>query len=353
MAGIEHAGNLSIAEAGFGVSIHRGGVMRKLKRNEYWLLPGILACGLLPGFESAAQNYPLKPVRILVGFLPGGGADLVARLVAQKLTDDLGQPVLVENRAGASGTIATEATARAPANGYTLQVISAAEPAQSALRTKLSYDLARDFAPVSLIGIGAFMLAVHPSVPARNVKELIVLARSQPGKLNFSSAGIGGTPHLAGELFNVLAKVKILHVPYKGGSGTTIAVASGEVDMTFSSIPNLLPLLGSGKLKPIAVTSARRSSAAPEVPTISESGLPDYDLSGWFGMLAPAGTSKEIVARLNAGIAKAANTAELKDAFRKQGLDPQAGTPEQFEAFLRKEIIRTAMLIKLTGAQAE
>lgn len=327
--------------------------MQKLKEKGYWLLTGMLACLLLPSFVSAAQTYPAKPVRILVGFLPGGGADIVARMVAQKLTEDLGQPVLVENRPGASGTIATEATARAAANGYTLQVISAAEPAQGALRAKLSYDLARDFSPVSLISIGAFMLVVHPSVPARNVKEVIALARSQPGKLNFSTSGVGGTPHLAGELFNVLAKVKIVHVPYKGGSGAVVANAAGEVDLSFNSIPSLLPLLGAGKLRPIAVTSAKRSSSAPEVPTISESGLRDYDLSGWFGMLAPAGTPREIVVRLNTAIAKAVGTPEMKEAFRKQGLDPQVATPEQFAAFLRKEIARSAMLIKLTGAQAE
>ena len=327
--------------------------MQERERNRYGLLVGILACVLLPVVESAAQNYPVKPVRILVGFLPGGGADVVARMVAQKLIEDLGQPVAVENRPGAGGTIATEATARAPADGYTLQVISAAEPAQGALRTRLAYDLARDLAPVSLIAIGAFMLVVHPSVPARNVKEVIALARSQPGKLNFSSAGVGGTPHLAGELFNLLAKVKIVHVPYKGGSGAVIANAAGEVALSFNSIPSLLPLLGAGKLRPIAVTSAKRSSSVPEVPTISESGLPEYDLSGWYGMLAPAGAPKEIIARLNAVIAKVVNTPEMKEVFNKQGLDAQAITPEQFAAFLRKEIARSAMLIKLTGAQAE
>ena len=319
----------------------------------YWLSVGLLACGLLPALESAAQNYPVKPVRILVGFLPGGGADVVARMIASKLTESLGQPVAVDNRLGAGGTIATEAAARAPADGYTLQVISAAEPAQGSLHAKLSYDLERDLAPVSLITIGAFMLVVHPSVPARNVRELVALARSQPGKLNFSSSGVGGTPHLAGELFNLLAKVKIVHVPYKGGSGAVVANASGEVALSFNSIPALLPLLGLAKLRSIAVTSAKRSSSVPEVPTISESGLPEYDLAGWYGMLAPAGTRKEIIATLNAAIAKAVNTPEMREAFNKQGLDPQSITPEQFAAFLRKEIARSALLIKLTGARAE
>jgi tripartite-type tricarboxylate transporter receptor subunit TctC len=300
-----------------------------------------------------AQTYPSKPVRILVGFLPGGGADVVARSVAQKLTEDLGHGVTVDNRAGAGGTIATAAAARAAPDGYTLLVISAAEPAQAALRAKLPYDLERDLAPISTIAIGAFMLVVHPSVPARSVKDVIALARAQPGRLNYASAGVGGTPHLAGEYFALLAKVKLVHVPYKGGSAAAVANASGEVALSFNSIPALLPLLSAGRLRPIAVTSARRSSSLPEVPTVSESGLPDYDLSGWFVLLAPAGTPREIVARLNAAVAKAVGTIEIRTSFARQGLDPHTGTPEAFAAFLRKEITRSAMLIKLTGAQPE
>ncbi len=312
-----------------------------------------LAAILLAPPSISAQAYPAKPIRILVGFLPGGGADVVARSLAQRLSEDFGQGVTVDNRAGAGGTIATAAAARAPADGYTLLVISAAEPAQAALRTKLPYDLERDLAPVSQIAIGAFMLVLHPSVPARSVKDVIALARAQPGVLNYASAGVGGTPHLAGEYFALLAKVKLVHVPYKGGSGAAVANASGEVALSFNSIPALLPLLSAGRLRPIAVTSARRSPSLPDVPTIAESGLPDYDLSGWFGLLAPAGTPREIVSRLNAAVVKAVGAPEIRTAFERQGLDPHTRTPESFAAFLRKEIARSAMLIKLTGAQPE
>ncbi len=300
-----------------------------------------------------AQGYPVKPVRILVGFSPGGGADSVARILAQKLAEALGQPVTVENRAGAGGTIATEATAKAPADGYTLEVISAAEPAQGALRSKLGYDLARDLAPVSLVASGAFMLVVHPSVPANTVKEVIALSRSQPGKLNYSSAGVGGTPHLAAELFKSMAKVNVVHVPYKGGSDAVVATAGGEVDMTFNSIPAVLPLLTANKLRAIAVTSAKRAQVLPLVPTIAESGLPRYDLSGWFGMLAPAGVPKDIVARLNGLIVKAAASPEMRNALAKLGLEPRTSTPEQFAMFIRSEISRSAQLIKATGAKAD
>jgi len=316
------------------------------------LVAGFIACiGSWSG-AAMAQRYPAKPVRILIGFTPGGGADTVARILAQKLTEALGQPVTVENRAGAGGTIATEATARAPADGHTLQVISAAEPAQGALR-KLSYDLPRDLAPVSLVATGAFMLVVHPSVPVRTVKEVIALSRAQPGKLNYSSAGVGGTPHLAAELFKSMAKTNIVHVPYKGGSDAVIATAGGDVDMTFNSVPAVLPLLTANRLRSIAVTSAKRAQALPAVPTIAESGLPGYDLSGWFGVLAPAGVPKDIVARLNGLIGSAVASAEMQDALAKQGLEPRASTPEEFATFIRREISRSADLIKATGAKAD
>jgi len=298
-----------------------------------------------------AQSYPLKPVRILIGFSPGGGADVVARILAQKLSESLGQPVTIENRPGAGGTIATEATAKAPADGYTLQVISAAEPAQGALRARLAYDLVRDLAPVSLVASGAFMLVVHPSVPARTVKDVIALARS--GKLNCGSAGIGTASHLSAALFNLMAGLTITHVPYKGGSESAVATAVGEVEMSFPGIPSVVPLLNAGKLRPIAVTGAKRALALPSIPTIAESGLPGYELVVWFGMLAPAGVPKDIIARLNNLIAKAVASAEMQDALTRQGLEPQTNTPEQFLALIRSEITRSAKLIRLTGAKAD
>ena len=221
------------------------------------------------------------------------------------------------------------------------------------MRSKLGYDLARDLAPVSLVASGAFMLVVHPSVPANTVKEVIALSRSQPVKLNYSSAGVGGTPHLAAELFKSMARVNVVHVPYKGGSDAVVATAGGEVDMTFNSIPAVLPLLTANKLRAIAVTSAKRAQVLPSVPTIAESGLPGYDLSGWFGMLAPAGVPKDIVARLNSLIVKAVASPEMLNALAKLGLEPQTSTPEQFAMFIRSEISRSAQLIKTTGAKAD
>jgi len=288
----------------------------------------------------------------MIGFPPGGGADVVARIVAQKMTESLGQQVLVENRPGAGGTIATSALAKSSPDGYTLQIISAAEPSQGALR-KLSYDLAQDFTPVTLVALGGFVLVVHTSVPANDVKSLIALTRSQPGKLTYGSSGVGGTPHLAGELFALMAKVRILHVPYKGGADAMVANASGEVDMSFNSIPSVMPLLGSRRVRALGVTGARRSVSLPSVPTVAEAGLPGYDISGWFGMLAPAGASKEIIGQLNAAVTRAVRLPEMNEAFSRQGLEAQGTTPEQFGEFIRKELAKSAMLIKTIGLKPE
>lgn len=312
----------------------------------------LLTCLGLTASCAFGQSYPAKPIRIWIGFGPGGGADVVARLVAQRMVEPLGQQVLVENRPGAGGSIATAAVAKSPADGYTLQIISAAEPSQGALR-KLSYDLARDFAPVTLIALGGFVLVVHPSVPANDVKALIALVRSQPDKLTYGSSGIGGTPHLAGELFKLMTKTRVLHVPYKGGADAVVATASGEVDMSFNSIPAVLPLLNGGRLRALGVTGSKRSVSLPAVPTLDEAGIPGYDISGWFGMLAPAGVPREIVAQLNAAVVKAVRTPEMQDAFSKQGLEAQGSTPEQFGEFLRKEIAKNAVLIKAIGLKAE
>jgi len=312
----------------------------------------ILAWTCLTAGGSFAQPYPAKPVRIMIGFGPGGGADVVARIVAQKMTESMGQQVLVENRPGAAGTVATSAVAKSPPDGYTLQIISAAEPNQGALR-KLSYDLARDFAPVSLIALGGFVLVVHASVPVNDVKALIALTRAQPGKLTYGSSGVGGTPHLAGELFALMAKVRILHVPYKGGADAMVANASGEVDMSFNSIPSVMPLLATRRVRALGITGARRSASLPSVPTVAEAGLPGYDISGWFGMLAPAGVPKEIIAQLNAAITRAVRLPDVNEVFARQGLEAQGTTSEQFGEFIRKEIVKSAMLIKTIGLKPE
>ena len=323
------------------------------RRKIFRLLAGIVACANLSVFDSLAQRYPVKPIRMVVGFAAGGSTDATARMVAQKLSEHLGQPVIVENRVGAGGSIATERVATSPADGYTLLLMPASGAIDAALRSKLPYDLDRDFAPVSLAVIGPYVLVVHPSVPARNVAELVALARAQPGKLNYGSAGVGSTMHLAAELFNLMAKVNTVNVPYKGGSESVIATAGGQVDMSFPTLMTAVPLINSGKLRALAVTSAKRASLTPSIPTLDESGLTGYDRTGWFGVLAPAGVPKDIIARLNGIIGKAINTPEMKESLTKQGFEPQTNTPEQFAALIRDEIAQTAKLIKLFGVKAE
>jgi tripartite-type tricarboxylate transporter receptor subunit TctC len=311
-----------------------------------------LGCALVVSL-AAAQNYPTKPIRLIVGFPPGGGPDVTGRVIAQKLTDNLGQTMVVENRPGAAGFIALEKVATSTADGYTLLMMSSNDTALPALRSKLPFDLERDFAPVSLVTSGAMVLVVSSSMPARNVKELIALARAQPGKLKFGSGGAGGTVHLTAELFNSMAKVNILHVPYKGSADIVVAIAAGQIDMSFPSITIAQPLLDAGKLKALALTSAKRMSSVPSIPTLDESGLPGYDRYAWYGVAAPAGVPKTIIARLNAEIGKVVNTPEMKKSFEKQGLEVQTNTPEQYAAFIRSEIAQNAKLVQMAGVKPE
>ena len=327
--------------------------MQKSGRIVARLFAGIVACGWLPGVNALAQNYPVKPIRILVGYGPGGATDITARIVAQKLSENLRQSVIVENRPGATGSIAIQAVVTAPADGYTLLMISASDAVVPAMRASLPYDFERDLAPVSLITSSPYVLVVHPSVPVRNFKQFLALAKSGPGRLNNGSSGIGSLAHLFGELINVMADVKIVHVPYKGALEAANAVASGQIEMSFPSITGALPLLQVGKLREIAVTSGKRTSLMPALPTISESGLPGYDRSGWYGMLASARVPKEVIAQLNAEIVKVVHTPELKSALNKQGLEPQTNRPDEFAAFIRNEIEQNVKLVKLAGVKAE
>lgn len=302
---------------------------------------------------GSGQTYPAKPVRIMVGFAAGGASDITARMLAPKLSELLGQQIIIENRGGSGGMLATDAVAKSPADGYTLLLMPAADAVQPALRRKLPYDLERDFAPVSRAVFGPWFLVVHPSVPVRGAKELVALARASPGKLNYASSGVGSSAHMANELFNSLAKVNLVHVPYKGASDGVTAVASGEVDMIFASIPASLPLLAAKRVKALAVTTGQRTPLAPAMPTLNESGVPGYDRSGWYGVLAPANVPRDIITRLNAAIVKIVNTPEMKDAFMKQGLDPATSTAEEFGAFIRSEIAQNIKLVKAAGIKVE
>ena len=305
--------------------------------------------------HALSQTYPSKPVRIIIGYVPGGAADFTARLIAQKLQapQQLAQPMIVESRAGAGSTLAIHRVATSAADGYTLLLISEGGLVQSARGAKLPYDLERDLSPVSFVAVGPQGLVVHPALPAKNVTELIVLARKSPGKMSFGSSGNGSAQHLAGELFNLMAKTRITHVPFKGGAQSSVATASGEIEMAFATIPSALPFIGSGKLRLLAITLPQRVSFLPQTPTLHEAGLPGYEYSAWYGVMAPAGTPPEIIARLNEAIVKVINAPDTKDLFNKGGLEPQTSTPREFAAFVKNQLEKSRKLTRLAGLGSE
>ncbi|HEV7800311.1 MAG TPA: tripartite tricarboxylate transporter substrate binding protein [Burkholderiales bacterium] len=316
------------------------------------LAVAIALAGITVG--AHAQTYPTKPIRFVVPFAAGGGSDLVARTVAQKITEALGQPVIVDNRAGAAGTIGADIAAKSPPDGHTLLLGSNGPLAiNPSLYAKLPYDAARDFAPVSLATVMPFLLVVHPSLPVRNVKELIALAKSKPGQLNYGSPGNGSTTHLANELLKSMTGMQIAHVPYKGVAPAAIDLMSGQVQMMSGDLSTLLPHVRSGKMRAIAVTAAHRSSLLPDMPTVAESGVPGYDASGWFGVLVPAGTPRAIVERLNVAIAKGLATNDARVRLGALGGEVAASTPEQFGAYVRTEAAKWGKLIKTLGLKAE
>ena len=313
-------------------------------------LAAIAACVTCAAFNSTAQVYPSKPIRISVGFPVGVANDTAARMVAQKMTEYTGQNVIVENRPGAAGQLATERFVQLPPDGYNLMMMTSAETIRPAMR-KLPYDAKRDLAAVALLGVAPYVFLLHPSVPARSVKELIALAAAKPATLTYGSTGVGSTSHLAGEIFNSMAKIKTVMVSYKGSTDSAMATAAGQIDSSFSSITAVLPLLDSGRLRPLAVTGSKRSPLMPATPTISESALPGYECVTWFGVVAPAGTPKDIIDRLHGLIVKAAP--DMAAQMSKQGLDIQTNTPEQFAAMIRREIDQNIKLIRAAGIKAE
>jgi tripartite-type tricarboxylate transporter receptor subunit TctC len=317
------------------------------------LSAAIIACAGPAAPNSIAQSFPSKPIRLVVGYTSGGPTDTTARMVAQRLTERMGQPVIVDNRPGASGRLGKERVATSPPDGYTLLVMSSGDAIAQPLMAKTPRDLELGFAPISLAATGTYVLVVHPSVPVRNVRELIALARANPGKLTYGSSGVGSSVHLAGELLKVKANVSMVHVPYKSSADSARAAASGEVELSFPGIPGALPFLQSKRIKALAVTSMTRVAMMAEIPTLNEAGVPGYDRYGWYGMLAPLGTPKEVIARLNAAIGEVVNVAEMRAALNQQGLEPQTNTPEKFAAFIQGEIAENARLIRLIGLKAE
>src|SRR5258706_5629650 len=301
-----------------------------------------------------AQVYPAKPIRMIVAYLPGGGTDIVGRMLAQKLSESLGQSVVVENRGGASGNIGTELAARAAPDGYTMLMGNVAPNAINvSLFKDLPFDPVADFAPVSLVASTPNILVVHPSTPARTVKEVIALASANPGTLNFASAGVGSSSHLAGELFRILAGADIVHVPYKGAGPAMVDVLSGQVQLYFATMPAAMPHVKAGKLAPVAVTSARRSPALPDLPTVAESGVPGDEASTWDGVLAPAHTPSAVVARLHGDIAKILGDAALHPRLADQGFDLARSCPEEFVHDIKSEILKWGKVIRDAGIRPE
>jgi tripartite-type tricarboxylate transporter receptor subunit TctC len=306
----------------------------------------IVAAALIP-MAASAQQYPTRAIRMVIGFPPGGGTDIVGRIVAQKLSESLGQQVLPDNRGGASGQIGTEIVAKAAPDGYTLLMAHvAALSILPSLVPKLPFDPAKDFAPVSLAAIAPNLLVVHPSLPVRSVKDLVALARARPGELQFSSVGSGSIQHIAGEMFKLQAKVNMLHVPYKGSGQSIIDLVSGQIHMDFGAIPPVLSHVKSGRLRAIAVTSEKRFSLLPEIPTIAEGGVPGFDMSTWWGLVAPAGVPKEVVTRLHTETAKILRQADVKEKLANVGADPGGNSPEEFAAFIRAERTKYARVVK-------
>jgi tripartite-type tricarboxylate transporter receptor subunit TctC len=307
----------------------------------------LAATGLLCLAQNAvAQAYPTRAVKVLVPYAPGGGVDFVSRIVAQQLSEALGQPFVIENKPGGGTNIAAEQVARSAPDGYTLFAASRANAVNATLYKKLSFDIEKDFAPISILSDTPNILVVTPSLPAKNLQELIALAKAQPGKLSFASAGTAGSTHLAGELFKSMAGVNIVHVPYRGGAPAAVDLISGQVQMYFGTMPSVMNFVRAGKLRAIGVTSLKRAEAEPSYPTLSELGLTGYRETSWVGFMAPAGTPPAIINRLNAEIVRILNKPEIKNKLRGEGGEIVGNTPAEFAAFLRKDIATTAVLIK-------
>lgn len=309
----------------------------------------------LASLESArGQAYPVKPVRMIVPFPAGGATDIVGRLVAQKLSEAWGHQVIVDNRGGAGGTIGSELAAKSPPDGYTILVgTSSTHAVAPSLYSKLGYDPVRDFAPVTLIANATILLAVHPSVPAKNVRELIALAKRQPNALSFASSGNGGISHLVGEHFKSLAGIEMLHVPYKGDTPALVDLASGQVHLMFGTALSFLPYVKSRRLNALAVTNPKRSPIVPDVPTVAESGLPGFDALQWFGVLAPAGTPRELVTRLNGDIVKTLRLPDVRERMAALGAEVVGSTADQFASFQKADAAKWAKVVKASGAKIE
>ena len=316
------------------------------------------ACLVLPAVAqgqsaSTGSAYPTKPVRLIAPSSPGSGVDIVARFFAQKLSVQLKQQVVVENRAGAGANLGAELAAKAPPDGYTLFMGTPAHTINPSLYRRLNYDIVRDFVPISQVSSGQYVVVVHPALPVKTLPQLITLARSRPGQLNFGSAGSGNATHLAAELFRAMANINIVHVPYKGSGPALIDLVGGQMQFMFSNLTAALPHMKSAKLRALAVTGDKRTPIAPELPTVAEAALPGYAVTSWYGLLAPAGTAPEIVARLNTETGNAMRAPDMKERLAGEGADPMTGSSAAFAALLKAEIAQWAKVVKQAGIAPE
>jgi len=323
-----------------------------MKTTIRWFAAAVLSVAAVGAAQ--AQSYPNKPVRLIVPYPAGGTTDIIARLAAQQLSERLKQPFVVENKAGANGAIGSVEVARAPADGYTLLMGTASTHGiNSAVYKSLPYDAVKDFAPVTIVASTPNIIAVHPSVPAKNLQELLALAKAQPGKLNYGSTSLGGSPHMSAELLKMMAGVDMVHVPYKGAAPMLTDLMGGQVQVGFDNLPSTINFVRSGKVRAIAVTTPQRWPGAPEIPTVAESGLPGYEVSGWFGLLAPAGTPPAVLATIQQALAEAVKQPEVNKQMLELGAQPVANTPDAFAKLVQADVAKWRDVVKTTGVKLD
>ena len=314
----------------------------------------VLISAILAAASAVAQTYPNRPIRLVVPFGPGGSNDIVGRILAAKLGENVGQPIIVDNRPGAAGTVGTDAVVKSPPDGYTVMIgATSTIAANVGLYPKRGFDPVKSLSPITQIAEGSFLMAVPASSPAKSVREFIELARANPGQLNYGTSGRGSSMHLMGEMFKIMAKVDMVHVPYKAGGPAIADLAVNRVQLLYSDLAALLPFVKSGQVRALAVTTPKRSSLLPDLPTMSEAGVPGYDATSWYGMLGPAGMPRDLVMRLNGEFARIVHGAEVKERFAAMGIEPVTGTPEEFASYIRGQVVKWSEVAKSSGVELE